>query len=202
MAETLARDGIDFLDAPVSGGVVGAEAGTLAIMAGGRREVFERHLDVLGAMGKKIVHMGAAGAGQRTKLINNAVCAVTMQAVCEGLVMGRRGGLDPAAVLEILSAGAAACRAIDLYGPMLISDTHQDARFTLKLMHKDLGLALETAQALRTPLPATALTREILNAARGMGFDEHNFSVIVKVMEQWAGVQVGETTAGDALTPS
>jgi len=200
MAEKLARDGVDFLDAPVSGGPVGAEAGTLAIMVGGRREVFDRHHDVLAAMGKKIVHMGPAGSGERTKLINNIVCAVTMQAVCEGLVMGRRAGLSPEAVLEVLSAGAAGCRGIDLYGPMLVAGAHENARFALKLMHKDLGLALETAQSLRTPLPATALTREIMNAARGMGLDEHNYSVIVKVMEQSAGVTVGETTAGDALT--
>ncbi len=200
LAEKLAREGVDFLDAPVSGGPMGAEAGTLAIMVGGRREVFERNLDVLSTMGKKIVHMGPAGAGERTKLINNLVCAVTMQALCEGLVMGRRGGLSPEAVLEVLSAGAAGCRGIDLYGPMLVADTHKDARFALKLMHKDLGLALETAQTLRTPLPATALTREIMNAARGLGLDEHNFSAIVKVMEQSAGVTVGETTAGDALT--
>jgi 3-hydroxyisobutyrate dehydrogenase-like beta-hydroxyacid dehydrogenase len=144
--------------------------------------------------------MGPVGSGERTKLINNVVCAVTMQAICEGLVMGRRGGLDPGSVLEILSAGAAACRGIELYGPMLVSDGHQDARFSLKLMHKDLGLALETARSLGTPLPATVTTREVFDAARGLGLDEHNFSAIVKVLEQQAGVIVGESTAGDALT--
>jgi 2-hydroxy-3-oxopropionate reductase len=200
IAAALAAEGIDFLDAPVSGGPVGAEAGTLAIMVGGRREVFEHHLDVLSALGKKIVLMGPVGSGERTKLINNVVCAVTMQAICEGLVMGRRGGLDPGSVLEILSAGAAACRGIELYGPMLVSDGHQDARFSLKLMHKDLGLALETARSLGTPLPATVTTREVFDAARGLGLDEHNFSAIVKVLEQQAGVIVGESTAGDALT--
>lgn len=200
IAEALAREGLDFLDAPVSGGPVGAEAGELAIMVGGRREIMERHLDVLSAMGKKIVHMGPTGSGERTKLINNIVCAVTMQAICEGLVMGRRAGLSPDAVLEVLSAGAAACKGIELYGPMLVSDGHDEARFSLKLMHKDLGLALETAQRLKSPLPATAVTREVMNAARGLGLDEHNFSAIVKVMEQSAGVSVGERAPGDALT--
>ena len=200
IAEILGARGIDFLDAPVSGGVVGAEAGTLAIMVGGRHEVFERNLDVFSAMGKKIVHMGPVGSGERMKLVNNLVCAVTMQALCEGLVMGRRAGLDPASVLEVLNAGAAGCRNIDLYGEMLVSGRHEDARFSLALMHKDLGLALETAQALRTPLPATALAREVQNAARGMGLDEQNYSVIIRVMEQMAGVCVGESGPGDALT--
>ena len=200
IAKILGGHGIDFLDAPVSGGVVGAEAGTLAIMAGGRREVFERNLDVLSAMGKKIVHMGPVGSGERMKLVNNLVCAVTMHALCEGLVLGRRAGLDPAGVIEVLNAGAAGCRNIDLYGEMLVSGRHEQARFSLKLMHKDLGLALETAQALRTPLPATALTREVLNAARGMGLDEQNYSVIVRVMEMVAGVTVGDGGPGDALT--
>jgi 3-hydroxyisobutyrate dehydrogenase-like beta-hydroxyacid dehydrogenase len=199
IAAALAAEGIDFLDAPVSGGPVGAEAGTLAIMVGGRREVFDRHLDVLSALGKKIVRMGPVGSGERTKLINNIVCAVTMQAICEGLVMGRRAGLDPAGVLEVLSAGAAACRGIELYGPMLVIDGHRDARFSLKLMRKDLGLALETARALGAPLPATVTTLEVFDAARGLGLEEQNFSAIVKVLEEQAGVTVGESTAGEAL---
>ena len=200
IAEALGARGIDFLDAPVSGGVAGAEAGTLAVMVGGRRDVLERNLDVLSAMGKKIVHMGPVGSGERMKLVNNLVCAVTMQALCEGLVMARRAGLDPVSVLEVLNAGAAGCRNIDLYGEMLASGRHEQARFSLALMHKDLGLALETAQALRAPLPATALAREVLNAARAMGLDEQNYSVIIRVMEQVAGVTVGESGPGDALT--
>ncbi len=170
--ERLAERGIAALDAPVSGGDVGAKAGTLAIMVGGEAETFERALPVLAAMGKTIVHVGPAGAGQVVKLCNQVAGGLNLLAMAEAVTLCRRAGVDPARMLEVVSAGAAGSWMLQHLGPRALAGDFAPG-FMVDLMQKDLGLVLEAAHATHTPLPGTALVRQLFEMlqARGRGRD-------------------------------
>lgn len=175
VAEALKVKGADALDAPVSGGQVGAEQATLSIMVGGSEEGFERARPVFEAVGKNIVHIGGPGAGQVTKICNQIVVALTIQAVAEAMTLARKSGVDAARVREALLGGFAQSRILDLHGQRILDGNFKPG-FRIHLHRKDLRLALEAGREQAVPLPATAGVAELMNAmiAQGMGDLDHS----------------------------
>jgi 2-hydroxy-3-oxopropionate reductase len=173
--ESLKSKGIEALDAPVSGGEVGAREGTLSIMVGGNENAFQRALPLFQIMGKNIVHIGKPGAGQVTKACNQMVVALTIQAVSEALTLAKKAGVDPAKVREALLGGFAQSRILDLHGKRILERNFQPG-FKLKLHRKDLGIALQTGRELSVPLFATAQAAELMDGllARGKGDLDHS----------------------------
>lgn len=172
VAAELAGKGIAMLDAPVSGGDVGAKAGTLAIMVGGEAETFDRCLPVLQAMGKTIVHVGPNGAGQVVKLCNQVAGGLNLLAAAEAVNLARRSGVDPAKMLEVVSAGAAGSWMLTNLGPRAVAGDYAPG-FMVDLMQKDLRLVLDAANESHTPLPGTALVSQLFQSiqAEGRGTD-------------------------------
>jgi 3-hydroxyisobutyrate dehydrogenase len=182
------KAGLDFLDAPVSGGVAGAEAGTLAFMCGGSAKAFERARPILEKMGKRVVHAGGPGAGQAAKICNNMLLAISMIGTCEAFVLGEKLGLEHQRLFEIMSAASGQCWSLTSYcpvpGPVPAAPSNRDYRggFASALMLKDLKLAqtaaLEAASA--TPLGAAAAQLYALFAAKGEGTTD--FSGIINML--------------------
>jgi 3-hydroxyisobutyrate dehydrogenase len=185
---TAEKAGFDFLDAPVSGGVGGAEAGTLAFMCGGSDKAFTRARPVLEKMGKRIVHAGGAGAGQAAKICNNMLLAISMIGTCEAFVLGEKLGLDPKKLFDIMSAASGQCWSLTTYcpvpGPVPTAPSNRDyaGGFATALMLKDLKLAQSAAQnaGASTPLGAEAAQLYALMAARGNG--QKDFSAIIQML--------------------
>jgi 2-hydroxy-3-oxopropionate reductase len=178
--------GSEMLDAPVSGGDVGARQGTLSIMVGGKAEVFERALPVLRLMGKNIVHIGESGAGQVAKACNQIVVAQTIEAISEALVLAAKAGVDPAAVREALLGGFAHSRILDLHGQRLLARRFEPG-FRAALQHKDLKIALETGRAYGVPLPSTSLVHELYGALLAAGHGDLDHSALATMVETLAG---------------
>ena len=168
VAERLGEKGIGMLDAPVSGGDVGAKAGTLAIMIGGEEAVFERCLPVLQAMGKTIVHVGPAGAGQVVKLCNQVAVGLHMLAASEAIQLARRSGVDPSKMLEVISAGAAGSWALSNLAPRAVAGDFAPG-FMVDLMQKDLRLVLDAGNSTHTPLPGAALVSQLFQSSQAEG---------------------------------
>jgi len=152
LSASMAARGVDFLDAPVSGGESGAIEGTLTIMVGGSEAAFDRARPLLESLGKRITHMGPAGAGQMTKLVNQVAVSLTLEATVEALILATRGGLDPTLVLEAIGAGAASSWQLNNLGPKIIARDYRPG-FFVKLIRKDLRLVSEVARESRTSLP-------------------------------------------------
>ena len=146
-------------------------------------------MPVLEAMGKKIVHVGASGAGQFTKACNQIICAITWQAIGEGMALGVKAGVDPAKMLEAISAGAARCWALEARTPRLLDGDFQPG-FMAKLQHKDLVIATDAARQLGVPLPVTSLVTELYAALKAAGRGEWDTSALVTLEEQLAGVEI------------
>lgn len=182
IAARLLERGIDMLDAPVSGGPAGAEQATLSIMAGGRRESFERVRPLFECLGKTIVHMGEVGAGQTTKACNQLALLVTAQGAAEALTLARASGLDPAKVREVMLGGIAASRVLDLFGKRMVERDFA-AGIETRLYHKDLGIVLALAHGLGRALPAGAVVMQQINAAVGRGDAGADLAAIIKVLE-------------------
>lgn len=167
--------GVDALDAPVSGGQVGAEGATLSIMVGGSASAFARALPVFGAMGKNIVHIGEPGAGQTTKACNQMIVAQTIQAVAEAFALAKKAGVDLEKMREVLLGGFAQSRILDLHGKRIIEENFRPG-FKIKLHHKDLNIALKTGEELAVPLMGTTLVAGQMQTAldRDMGELDHS----------------------------
>jgi 2-hydroxy-3-oxopropionate reductase len=191
VAIDLAGRGVPVLDAPVSGGDVGAREGTLSIMVGGERADFERARPVLEALGGTIVHVGGPGAGQTVKACNQIVVALTIEAVSEALVLGSKAGVDPAKLLDVLGGGLAANRVMEVRRRNFLEHDFTPG-FRVDLHHKDLNIALESGDAFGVPLPATSLAQQMLRTlcAKGQGAEDH--SALLTVIEEWADHRVGE----------
>lgn len=189
IAEKAAQKGVRVLDAPVSGGQKGAIEGTLSIMVGGDAKALEECMDILKAMGKKIVHCGPSGAGSFTKLCNQIICAVTWQAIAEGLALGVKAGVDPAKMVEAVSAGAARCWALEVRVPEVLKGNFKPG-FMAKLQHKDLNIALAAGKEVGVPLPVTALVNELYRALITSGGGELDTSALVTITEKLAGVEI------------
>jgi len=191
LAEQFRERGVSFLDAPCSGSKGGATNGTLTFMVGGEKAAFERIHPYLSIMGKKIFHVGANGAGLQVKLTQNLIGALTMQAMAEGFVLARKAGLSPSVVLEVLQASVARNPMIEDKLPLVLERNFEPS-FSLKWMHKDMTLMLESARRLEVPLPATALVHEMFGAGLAMGYGEEDFAAAVRVLEIMAGIEVTE----------
>jgi len=189
IAAKLARKGVSSLDAPVSGGDIGAKNGTLTIMVGGDASALEQVLPVFQAMGKTITHVGAAGAGQVAKAANQIMVAAQMVAMGELLIFSKKAGVDPQKVVDAIKAGAAQCWTLDVKPPRLFEGNRQPG-FKAYMMEKDLGIILETAREYGVPLPATAENTQLFNAMLQMGMAELDNSAVVGVIEKLAGVDL------------
>jgi len=189
IAETLESKGVEMLDAPVTGGDIGAINATLSIMVGGKEEVFEKCLPVLQAMGKKITYMGEHGMGQTAKLCNQVMVALNLQAVCEGLILGAKAGLNLNKLLEVVTAGAANSWALSNLGPKIIKGDLEPG-FKLGMLQKDLRIVLSTAEELNLPLPVTALMHQMLRIAQAEGYSEKGTHAMIKAMEKISNYRI------------
>ncbi|MHB1238267.1 MAG: 2-hydroxy-3-oxopropionate reductase [Gallionella sp.] len=186
-AERLAKQGVEMLDAPVSGGETGAINGTLSIMVGGKASVFERVKPLFECMGKNIVHIGDNGAGQVAKACNQIVVAVTIEAVAEALTFARKNGADPARVREALMGGFAGSKIMEVHGKRMLDNDFKPG-FKVGLHQKDMRIVMETAHQLGVALPAAALVTQHLNALMGTGCTDLDSAAIVKVVERMSGM--------------
>ncbi len=182
----LLEKSVESLDAPVSGGEVGAKEGTLSIMVGGSEAAFQRALPIFEALGKNIVHIGAAGAGQVTKACNQIVVGLTIQAVAEALTLAKKAGVDPVKVREALLGGFAQSRILDVHGKRIIEQTFQPG-FTVKLHRKDLGIELQTGQEVSLPLMTTSLVAELMNALIAQDNGDLDHSALALLVDQMGG---------------
>lgn len=189
-ARLVAAAGGDFIDAPVSGTKKPAEEGTLVILAGGGRELVDRHRDLLLAMGKKVVYCGEAGMGTTMKLTINLLLGGMMQCLAEALVFGRKLGLDAEPFLEIVEAGPLAAPFYQLKGQMIRTGRFEK-QFSVDLLHKDLTLILETAGRAGVMLPGTAAARETASGAKGMGLGAEDMAAVVRALARLADVEIG-----------
>lgn len=190
VAEAARARGADALDAPVSGGQVGAINATLTIMVGGSQAAFDRAKPIFEVLGKNITLVGDAGAGQVTKAANQAIVGITIAAVSEALLLAAKAGVDPAKVREALMGGFAQSRILDLHGNRMIQRSFQPG-FKVKLHRKDMAIIQNTARELGIALPLTAQVAELMNALIARGGGDLDHSALVTVYEALAEWQVG-----------
>lgn len=193
-AEAAAR-GAAMLDAPVSGGDVGAIEGTLSIMVGGDAAALASARPVLEALGSRVTHVGDSGAGQVVKACNQIVVALTLEALGEALVLGSKAGVEPAAIVEALGGGLAASRLLEVRGPKLLARDFEPG-FKLDLHAKDLGIVLATARELGVALPGAALVEQLFHAERSHGHGEADNSTVVRALERLADHRIGGGKTG------
>jgi len=186
----LKQAGVGFIDAPVSGGPVGAKNAALSIMAGGEAEAFARAEPFFQAMGTTITHVGASGAGQTVKLCNQLICGINIQAICEALALGRASGVDLDLLRRVLLGGSAASWMLDKLGPSMIAGD-VGAGFRIDLMLKDLRLVQEHAQALNVPLPGTALVTSQYVDARAHGEGTNGNQALFRVYDRMTNQVTG-----------
>jgi 2-hydroxy-3-oxopropionate reductase len=189
IAQVLAEKGVASLDAPVSGGDIGARNATLTIMVGGPAEALERALPVFKAMGKTITHVGESGAGQIAKAANQIMVAAQMVAMGELLVFARKAGADPLMVIEAIKGGAAQCWALDVKPPRLFAGNRSPG-FKAYMQAKDLGIVLETAREYGIPLPSAAVDAQLFNAMIQMDMANLDNSAVIGVIEALAGTKL------------
>lgn len=182
LAQAAQARGVRMLDAPVSGGDIGAQQGTLSIMVGGSAENFAQAKPLFEVLGKTIVHVGGIGAGQVVKACNQIVVALTIEAVSEALVLGSKAGVDPAVILRVLSGGLAANRVMEVRGPKFLQHNFQPG-FKIALHHKDLGIALAAGREYGVPLPVTAIVDQMLQALKLRGQGEQDHSALLTLIE-------------------
>jgi 2-hydroxy-3-oxopropionate reductase len=184
--------GADYLDAPVSGGEVGAKAASLTIMVGGSEAAFARAKPLFEKMGKNITLVGGNGDGQTTKVANQIIVALTIEAVGEALLFAAKAGADPTKVRQALMGGFAASRILEVHGERMVRRTF-DPGFRIELHQKDLNLALASARQIGLSLPNTATAQELFNACTANGHGKLDHSAMVKALELLAGFEIGGT---------
>ena len=184
-----AKKGVDMLDAPVSGGEPGAINATLSIMVGGNQEIFDKCYDLMKTVGGNVVLTGDIGAGGVTKLANQIIVALNIEALSEAMVLAQRAGVDPEKVFNAIRGGLAGSAVMEAKGPMML-DRNFQAGFRLRLHQKDLRNVLQTAQELNIPLPATALVQQMIGALINDGESESDHSAILHFIEGLAKVEV------------
>ncbi|WP_448208037.1 2-hydroxy-3-oxopropionate reductase [Azospirillum sp. sgz302134] len=183
--------GCDYLDAPVSGGEVGAKAASLTIMVGGPDKAFETVKPLFELMGKNITLVGGNGDGQTTKVANQIIVALTIEAVGEALLLAAKAGADPAKVRQALMGGFANSRILEVHGERMVKRTF-DPGFRIELHQKDLNLALNTARSLGVSLPNTATAQELFNACAAHGGKAWDHSAMVRALETLANFEIGQ----------
>ena len=190
-AQRINELGSAYLDAPVSGGEVGARAGSLTIMVGGPEDAFARAKPLFEAMGKTITLVGDNGDGQTTKVANQIIVALTIEAVGEALVFASKAGADPARVRAALMGGFAASRVLEVHGERMVKRTF-DPGFRIDLHRKDLNLALQGGRTLGVALPNTATAMELFNACAAQGGGDQDHSAMVRALERMAAHAIGQ----------
>ncbi|MBC3195898.1 2-hydroxy-3-oxopropionate reductase [Pseudomonas poae] len=190
-AAKINESGAHYLDAPVSGGEVGARAGSLSIMVGGQPRVFERALPLLQSMGKNITLVGGNGDGQTAKVANQIIVALNIQAVAEALLFAAKNGADPARVRDALMGGFAASRILEVHGERMINGTFAPG-FRINLHQKDLNLALAGAKELGINLPNTASTQQVFSTCTALGGGNWDHSALIKGLEHMANFSIRE----------
>jgi len=189
IASKLAEVGVEMLDAPVTGGEIGAINATLSIMVGGNYETFQKCLPIFQALGKRVTYMGPHGNGQITKLCNQIICVINIQAVCEGLILAAKAGLDLDKFLEVVTGGAANSWMLSNLGPKMIKGDMEPG-FKIATQQKDLRLVFETAAELKVPLPATSLVQQMFRTVEAEGLSEKGTQALIKAMEKIAGYKI------------
>jgi 2-hydroxy-3-oxopropionate reductase len=187
VAQAAAEKGCSMLDAPVSGGDVGAKNATLSIMVGGEEETFERAKPILEIMGKPVL-CGKSGAGQTVKACNQIQVALNFIGMAEALVLGAKAGVDPAIVVQVLSGGYAQSRVMDVRGPRIVKGDFEPG-FRSRFHYKDLNIIRETARSYGCALPAAALAHELFSAMQANGWGDLDHSAVIKVIEQLSNVK-------------
>jgi len=193
VAEKLAEKGVRCLDAPVSGGEVGAQKATLSIMVGGPQDLFDEVAPVFAVLGKTVTLCGPLGAGQTVKACNQIQVALNFVGMAEALVLGAKAGVDPEIIIKVLSGGYAQTRVMDVRGPKVIEGNFTPG-FKSKFHYKDLNIIMDTARRLHVPLPATAVAHELFSALLAAGGGDLDHSAIIKVIEALAGVEARSKT--------
>jgi 3-hydroxyisobutyrate dehydrogenase-like beta-hydroxyacid dehydrogenase len=188
VAAQVAAIGAHMLDAPVSGSVTTLEEGRLSIMVGGDRVAYERVLPILQDIGPKVTYVGANGLAAAMKVATNLSLAVQMLAFSEGVLLAEKSGIAPETAVEVLLNSVIASPMVKYRGPFVLG-LPEEALFDVNMMQKDLLLALEMGRELDVPLPTTAVTNEMLTAARGMGLAQHDFAVLFEVLARMAGLK-------------
>ena len=189
IAAECAERGVEMLDAPVSGGEPGAVNATLAIMVGGKQEIFDQNFDLLKIMGGNVVLTGDIGAGGVTKLANQIIVAANIEALAEALVLSTKAGVDPEKVFNAIRGGLAGSNVMEAKAPMMLSRNFR-AGFRVRLHQKDLRNVLQTAQDLNVPLPVTALVQQMLGSLVNDGEQEADHSALLKFVEDLSGIEV------------
>jgi 3-hydroxyisobutyrate dehydrogenase-like beta-hydroxyacid dehydrogenase len=188
LAERVSALGARMLDAPVSGSVITLEQGKLSIMVGGDADVVERVKPILEAIGPRVFHLGPNGSAVTMKIATNLSLAVQMVAFSEGVLLAEKSGIPRELAVEVLLASVIASPMVVYRGPFVL-EPPDEAWFDVNMMQKDMNLALELGRELDVPLPTTAVTNELLTAARGMGLEERDFAVVFDVLARMAGVE-------------
>jgi 2-hydroxy-3-oxopropionate reductase len=191
LAEKLAAVGVAALDAPVSGGDVGAKNGTLTIMVGGPQDAFDRAVPLFNAMGKAWVLVGDSGAGQIAKACNQIIVGAQMVALAEALITAQKAGVDPSKMVEAIKGGAAQMWTLDVKPPRLFAGNRTPG-FKAYMQHKDLGIVMDTGKTYGIPLPMTAVVQQLFTAMLEMGYRDMDNSAVVSVYEQLANVRLSE----------
>ena len=185
--KALSRD-VYTIDAPVSGGDIGARNATLSIMAGGDKQVFDAVESLFGILGKKIVYQGKAGSGQHTKMCNQIQIAGTMIGMCESLLYGYKAGLDPETMLSSISGGAAACWSLDNLAPRILRRDFEPGFFVRHFI-KDMGIALEEARRMDLSLPGLALVQQLYQSVSALGYAEKGTQALILALENMGNVK-------------
>ena len=194
LAQKINALGCDYLDAPVSGGEVGAKNASLSIMVGGPEGTFERVRPIFALMGKNITLVGGNGDGQTAKVANQIIVALNIEAVAEALLFAAKAGADPARVRQALMGGFAASKILEVHGERMVKRTF-DPGFRIELHQKDLNLALSSARALGMSLPNTAMAQELFNSCVAHGGKAWDHSAMVRALEKMANFEIGQQAA-------
>jgi 2-hydroxy-3-oxopropionate reductase len=190
LADKAQERGASMLDAPVSGGDVGAIDGTLSIMVGGSEEDFERVLPLFEVMGKTVTHVGPVGTGQVAKAANQIVVALTIEAVSEALVLGSKGGVPPEKILDVLGGGLAGNKVMEVKREKMLEHSF-DPGFRVELHHKDLGIALAAGREYGVTLPVTAVVDQMLETLKMLGRGDQDHSALLTLIEEASGHEIG-----------
>ena len=188
--QELAKKNIEMLDAPVSGGEPKAVNGTLSVMAGGKKEVFDRYFEILKSMASSVVHVGEIGSGNITKLCNQIIVAINIAAMSEAMVLAQKAGVNPEVVYKAIRGGLAGSTVLDAKAPLVLKRKF-DPGFRVRLHIKDLNNVLETSHSIGVPLPLTASVMEIMHSLDADGLAEEDHCSIIKFYEKIANVRVG-----------
>jgi 2-hydroxy-3-oxopropionate reductase len=192
-AQRIGELGCDYLDAPVSGGELGAKNGTLTIMVGGEPQAFQRATPIFETLGRNVTLVGRNGDGQTAKVANQIIVALNIEAVAEALLFAARAGADPARVREALMGGFASSKVLEVHGERMIKRTFQPG-FRVALHQKDLNLALSSARSMGLSLPATAAVQELFNSCAAHGGQALDHSSLVNAIERLANFEMGQVS--------